>query len=240
MQAMDHERNIDIMSSGTPGQEQSGMTPWPKIPEFHHAAAHKMFHYWSKLRINISPRELDPLRFFKQVDEADTFLIGSKFNTPVPGQIHPAELMRSIDSLFRDILHLPFILRHLLTYGGLSHKLCVETFQGNALASSHSTEFLDFQHQSAEELLLQTVALKHLAAKETNPTLSQKADLSFRYALERMWMMQSQQSAQALPFKFLFVIIMLYLYGRPFHALGILQSLESLIHNSSPNNQESR
>jgi hypothetical protein len=240
IQAMDQSHPSETISSGTPAQEHSVISPWPKIPEFHHAAAHKMFHYWSKLRINISPQDLEPLQFFKQVDEADTFLVGSKFESSIPGTIHLTELMRAIDHLFEEIMHLPFILRHLLTYGGLSRALCIEVFKRHGPVSPGQTVILDFLDQSAEELLLQTVALKHLAAKESSTILSQKADLSFRYALERMWMMQSQQSPQALPFKFLFVIIMLYIYGRPFHALGILQSLESLIHNSSPNSQDDR
>ena len=244
IQAMDQSQPSETISSGTPGRDHTAVSPhavispWPKIPEFHHAAAHKMFHYWSKLRINISPRDLDPLQFFKQVDDADNFLVGSKFESHVSGTIYYAELMHAVDHLFEEIMHLPFILRHLLTYGGLSRNLCIDVFKKHIPATPHHTSPLDFRDQSAEELLLQTVALKHLAAKESNITLSLKADLSFRYALERMWMMQSQQSPQALPFKFLFVIIMLYLYGRPFHALGILQSLESLIHNASPNSQD--
>ena len=236
---MDQGRSFENGSAGTPAQEHSVITSWPKIPEFHHAAAHKMFHYWSKLRIHISPRDLEPLQFFKQVDDADTFLVGSKFDSTVPGQILLTEITYAIDHLFDDIMHLPFILRHLLTFGGLSHESCIDVFKrSRPILPGHET--FHFKDQTAEELLLQTVALKHVAAKQNNLTLSQTADLSFRYALERMWMMQSQQSPQALPFKFLFVIIMLYLYGRPFHALGILQSLESLIHNSSPKSQEDR
>ncbi|KAK5058967.1 hypothetical protein LTR84_011231 [Exophiala bonariae] len=243
IQAMDQRHLSETISSSTPsrdntlGSPQAVVTPWPKVPEFHHAAAHKMFHYWSKLRINISPPELEPLHFFKQVDDADTFLVGSKFESHISGTIYYAELMRAIDLLFEEIMHLPFILRHLLTSGGLSRNMCIDVFGAHAPAKPDPTVTLDFVDQSAEELLIQTVALKHLAAKESSVVLSQKADLAFRYALERMWMMQSQQSPQALPFKFLFVIIMLYLYGRPFHALGILQSLESLIHNTSPSSQ---
>lgn len=214
------------------------MTSWPKVPEFHHAAAHKMFHYWSKLRINLTIPNVEPLTFLKQVDDADNLLFASNFESTVPAEIAISVVIRGIESLFENLDRLPFVLRHLLTYGQLSNELCLDIFKHYLIASPGYDIALQFKDQTAEELLLQTVALKHLASVTSDPSLSQKADLCFRYALERMWIMQAQQNAQALPFKFLFVIILLYLYGRPFHALGLLQCLESLIHNASPKAQE--
>ncbi|KIX01281.1 uncharacterized protein Z518_09006 [Rhinocladiella mackenziei CBS 650.93] len=240
VQAIDHGRS-EALSFGTPATAPEGsvILAWPKVPEFHHAAAHKLFHYWSKLRINLTIPDIEPLKFLKQVDEADDFLFSSHFATPVSGDMPLAEAIRAIESLFENILRLPFVLRHLLTYGGLSKDICLGFFKQYRPSSPQAYQVrLEFKNQSAEELLLQTVAFKHVASTTSEPYLSQKADLCFRRALERMWMMQTQQSPQALPFKFLFVIILLYLYGRPFHALGLLQSLESLIHNASPKSQE--
>ncbi|KIW64919.1 hypothetical protein, variant [Phialophora macrospora] len=235
LQAIDQAR-LDS-AAPTPAPENSVIKSWPKFPSFHHAAAHKMFHYWSQLRVNLK-LNLAPLNFLRQLDDNDKTLFTPDVDIRVPPEIPLSIVIGGIESMFRNIHRLPFVLRHLFTYGGLTDEACLDLFRRYLENSPGHDLALVFNTQSAEELLLQTVALKHLAAANADHNLSQKADLSFRHVLQHTLAMQVQQSPQALPFKFLFVIILLYLYGRPFHALGLLQSFESLIHNASPNAQE--
>ncbi len=207
---------------------------WPKMPDFHHASAHKLFHCWPKLRISLANLDIEPVTFFKNVDDADTFNFENNFDTTDLGGIHVSEATSSISALFENVSQLPFILRHLLTTGGLTREVCLGLFNRYSDFSTGYDVRLQFETQSAEELLVQTVAFKHLSSTSMNVSLSRQADLCFKFALGRMWMIQSRQNPQILPFKFLFVICLLYVYGRPFHALGLLQSLEPQIHNASP------
>jgi hypothetical protein len=172
--------------------------------------------------------------FFKNVDDADTFNFQNAFDTTDLGEIHVSEATSSISGLFEDVSQLPFVLRHLLTTGGLAKEACLGLFNRYSDFSTGYDVRLQFETQSAEELLIQTVAFKHMASTSTNVSVGRQADLCFKFALGRMWMIQSQQNPQTLPFKFLFVICLLSIYGRPFHALGLLQSMEPQIHNASP------
>ncbi len=235
MQALDQGR-LESRSAVSPANEAPVIKAWPKIPEFHHAAAHKMLHYWSKLRINLTVPDLEPLKFLRQVDDADKGLFAQDLESNVPAEIPLSIVIRGIELIFENISQLPFVLRHLFTYAGLSHEVCLDIFKRYLHTSSRDSTII-FNTQSIEELLLQTISLKHLAILRKDPVLSQKADLCFRLALRQVLDMQTQQAPQALPFKFLFVIILLYVYGRPFHSLGLLQSFESLIHNASSHPQ---
>lgn len=232
MQAIDQTRLDSPFAISVP--DKPVVMVWPKIPDFHHAAAHKMFHYWSKLRVNLTIPNLEPLKFLQQVDEADTTLFGQDHDNNIPAEAPISLVIQGIESIFENIGRLPFLLRHLFTYAGLSNEVCLEVFRRHAGLSPGVDAMLAFNAQNVEELLLQTLALKHLAALRRDYGLSQRADVCFRYALQQMWSLQAQQSPQALRFKFLFVICLIYLYGRPFHALGLLQSLESSIQNLSP------
>jgi hypothetical protein len=204
-----------------------------------------MFHYWSKLRINLTS-PVEPLNFLRQVDDTDKALFTDPVQSQTAAEIPASTIVKGIESMFDNILRLPFVLRHLLTYGGLTIDACLGVLRPSLESSPGTDVTLVFSTQSAEELLLQTVALKHLAvevaaaqAGDMAPLeLGQKADLCFQYALRQVLDMQAQQNLRALPFKFLFVIILLYVYGRPFHALGLLQGFESLIHNASPGLQQ--
>jgi hypothetical protein len=238
MQALDNGPPESI-STDTPAHHETSVTKnWHKVPEFHHAAAHKMFHYWSKLRVNLTIPNLEPLKFLQDVDAADKALFQQDFESHITAEIPISLVIQGIESMFENIMRLPFVLRHLFTYGGLTNETCLDYFR-RYLDTSPGLDFsLSFKSQNAEELLLETVALKHLAGVRADHSLSQKADLCFRYALQHFLDMQAQQSPQTLPFKFLVVIILFYVYGRPFHALGLLQGFESLIHNCSQKVQE--
>jgi hypothetical protein len=231
MQELIHSGGHSI-SSINPSEEPSNPTVWQKVPEFHHAAAHKMFHYWSKLNVKL-PEDVVPLRYLKQVDDADKPAF--EVEILLAAEIPLSTVTAGIQSMFQHIERLPFVLRHLLTFGGLSREVCQDIFRGYQPTSPSLDPALVFRNQTAEELLLQTVVLKHLSAAMADSRLSAKADLSFQHALQQLWKIQTQQTPQALPFRFLLVVILLYLYGRPFAALSMLQNMESLVHNTVPN-----
>jgi hypothetical protein len=188
------------LSSIRPPEEPSSLAVWPKMPEFHHAAAHKMFHYWSKLNVKL-PEDVMPLTFLKQVDDAEK----PPFEVEIllAAEIPLSTVTAGIESMFQHIERLPFVLRHLLTFGGLSREVCQDIFRGYQPNSPSLDPALVFRSQTAEELLLQTVVLKHLSAAMADPKWSAKADLSFQHALQQLWKIQTQQTPQALPFRFL-------------------------------------
>ncbi|EXJ74467.1 uncharacterized protein A1O5_02763 [Cladophialophora psammophila CBS 110553] len=238
LQALDQGR-IDPSFATTPAQEVAVIKTWPRVPDFHHAAAHKMFNYWSRLRINLDIPGLQPLKFLGQVDDNDSGLFSANFESPVPADIPMSVVVKCIESLFASMEELPFVFRHLFLYGGLSNEVCLDVLRRHLEASPGQDVILLFKAQTIEELLIQAVALKHMATVTgDNRLLGEKADLSFRYALQQMWVLQAQQSPRALPFRFLFVIMLLYLYGRPYHALRILQSLEPLVYGPPPKPQD--
>lgn len=237
MQAIDHSRS-ETHAAGTPTQASTMSTSWPRLPDFHHAAAHKIFHYWSKLSVNRSLPNVKPLELIKQMDDKDSFGSVSRIDGVITPDLHASVVLNAVESLFEHRPRLPFVLKHLLTFSGLSKDVCLGVFNRHLAALPGYDAPLVLKNQETEELLLQTVALKHLAGMRKDRVLSSNADESFRCALERVWLLQSEQSVQALPFKFLFVIILHYLYGRPYHALHLLQILEVIMYKTSMKGKE--
>ncbi|KAH0829448.1 hypothetical protein FOPE_10216 [Fonsecaea pedrosoi] len=233
LQALDHGRT-DCALAASPAQETSVIKLWPQVPQFHHAAAHKMFNYWTNLRLNLDIPGLEPLEYVGRVDDNDTGLFSAGFETSVAAEISASVVVKGIESMFAIMDNLPFVLRHLFLSGGLAKEVCLDLFNRHLHASPGHDVILAFKTQSIEELLVQAIALKHIAIIAREKVLGDKADLSFRHALQQMWVVQAHQSPQALPFRFLFVIMLLYLYGRPYHALGILQNIEPLVYNTAP------
>ncbi|OAP63945.1 hypothetical protein AYL99_03172 [Fonsecaea erecta] len=233
LQVLDQGRT-DPGSAGTP----LIVNTWPKIPSFHHAAAHKMFNYWAHLTVNLRIPGLEPLKYVGRVDDNDTGLFSSTFELPIPAEVPVSTVLKSIDSLFATKEGLPFVFRHLLLHGGLSHEVCRDVFRRYSSASLGHDIMLTFKKQPIEELAVQALALKHRAIQTGERTVGDQADVSFRHALQQVWVVQAHQTPQALPFRFLLVIMMLYLYGKPHHALSILQNLESLVWNTAPRPDE--
>src|SRR4051794_2396968 len=107
MQAIDQAR-LDSATT-TPAPEHSAIKSWPKVPGFHHAAAHKMFHYWSQLRLNLK-LNLAPLNFLRQLDDNDKALFAPDADIRVPPEIPLSVVIRGIESMFKNIHRLPFVL----------------------------------------------------------------------------------------------------------------------------------
>ncbi|KIX93068.1 uncharacterized protein Z520_11125 [Fonsecaea multimorphosa CBS 102226] len=198
-----------------------------------------MFNYWAHLTVKLRIPGLEPLAYVGQVDDNGTGLFSAGFETPAPAEIPVSVVIRCIESLFANIEGLPFVFRHLFLYGGLSFEACVDMFRRHMGPPPGHDVLLAFNKQPIEELLVQAIALKHTAIVARERMLGDQADLSFRHALQQVWVVQAQQTPQALPFRLLFVIMLLYLYGRPHHALGILQNLEPLVWNTAPKPHDS-
>ncbi|OQU94047.1 Fungal Zn2-Cys6 binuclear cluster domain-containing protein isoform 2 [Cladophialophora immunda] len=232
--ALDQGRT-DLSLASTPAQEPLVIKTWPQAPKFHHAAAHKMFNYWANLRTKLEDIPgLEPLTYVCRVDDNDTGLFSASFESPVLAEIPISVVVRGIESLFASMEGLPFIFRHLFLYGGLSKEVCLDVFRRYLEVPPGHDIIPTFKSQPIEQLVVQAIALKHMAVVAGERMLGDHADLSFRQALQQMWVVQTLQNPRALPFRFLLVIMLLYLYGRPYHALSILQTLEPLVYHTAP------
>ncbi|KIW21739.1 uncharacterized protein PV07_12831 [Cladophialophora immunda] len=222
--AREQKRSVFIMPEALPRSREvvdllSSVERRLEKLEQHQTAPSKTVNYYSTLQPHFE--------ILGQLTDNDTGIFNPGFQATVPAEISVSALVACINSVFEGMDGFPFFFRHLFQYGGLSKEVCLGLFPA---VSSNLDSILFFGNLTPEQLLVQAMALKYNAAITRSRELDEKADLSFRGALEKMWVVQPSQSLQALSCRFLFVAMLLYLYGRPHESLLALQNVLNLLH----------
>lgn len=169
--------------------------------------------------------DLEPFTFLKVADDEDTYLTGLVLGTELEFELLP--IIRSLENLYDNLLDLPLSLVDLLKTSPYFFKehILEPLYEGRG---EHQTMF-DLRHCSIELLLLQTVAVSSAATDAADSALP-SSETCFKLALESFWKLQSKSDDSVIPLTLCFAQILLYFFGRPFHALGMLQFVTPAIH----------
>jgi len=194
------------------------------MPPFHTSAAHKIYQYWPRLRINLSLDGFDPLQFQRQCDEADRSLeIGIAEGASSTVRLHLAT--EYIQRLYHQTNLVPqtiiFLLQMTPTYS-----LQNAMNQLPARPTGEQMGYMKLEDFSLTTLLLLSVAFHYLSPDPTSDYGTTASSLKcFQLALTRLWTVHSQAEEFMLNTKLMVAVQMQIMYGRPFHAIGLLRQI---------------
>lgn len=190
-----------------------------RVPDLHTAAGHKVLQYWPRLRVKLTIPGVDPFKFLRIADRQDLSLQGSVSGTFQNFNYSP--MIQSIENLYDRIAELPIAMADLFM---ISPFFAREHILESLHEARNSQAFVFNLGECPTELLLvSTIAAKYNAFIPGDSTCL-SAETYFKIALQNLWKVHSEPSQYALSLMFCFSQIFLYFFGRPFHALGILQS----------------
>lgn len=223
LQAIDQSQS-DSGSVFSP--KESSSVGLPRMPDLHTAAAHKMMQYWPRLRLKMDIPRLEPLQYLRLVDDADEFFYHLHAELSKDYTIPLSRITTALENLYDQLDQLPFVFQYLFQLCSQFSQPFIAKSLTNHQSGSPGSKIMDIRQQSPEELLVQTVAFKYLASQRSDKSWNHKANICFSQALQWMWHIASRSEVQIIGTKLMFIIIMLYCYGRPFHAFGWLKALE--------------
>lgn len=194
-------------------------------PDLHTASAQQMLHSWPRIRLSLTLENVEPLEYLAEADAEDLLLIQAK----VP-HLTPPQVVRALENLYDSIEALPVEIIYLFrSYDGLSQRRVLnELIQ--MYASSDS--LVGPQQLSIAQLVTISVAICSsiptvIDGLEDNATQVLSAEY-FNMALSKSWTLLTT-TEDRIALSLLMAYCLAYYWARPFHALGLLQSLHAVI-----------
>lgn len=199
-----------------------------------------MLHCWPRIRLNLTLPDLTPQTYLLDCDRVDPVLLASD---PTPDQ-QPGPLMlwhvrRLIEAFYSALDTFPVYLvdlcegyqglwaTHVLD-GPLGHIEPEGVSQHVAVAHLHSL--------SVQQLLVLSMALKSVDTAFLNAAPSVIAAISAAscsMALRKQWILLSGPDEDLIPLTLALALGLVYFWARPYHALGLLQSIEPAMRHMS-------
>ncbi|KAL1969238.1 hypothetical protein VTN77DRAFT_492 [Rasamsonia byssochlamydoides] len=199
-----------------------------RIPEFHHGAGHKILQYWSRLRVKLTIPDVDVLRYLKDADNQDT-----RFMDILPADVVQAELplslasqcLRTWDETLSDLpITFVMLLRSCAFFPDRISRQ--DELLSNRL--QNGDQVLRLCDLPLEELLIYTIAFRSLP-EQADSTGCAPSEICFTLALQRLWTVHLEPDEVAVRLMLMVAHIFLYLFAKPFHALGMIQSIDPAI-----------
>lgn len=193
-------------------------------PQFHTAAAHQMIHSWPRLRLCLSDLE-NPLSFLADADAGEPMFSEDELqpgtNDPDPSLLvscwQMREITQALHNSFDNMPLLPATLLHAYEGFDLSHilrdldcQLPTQPILPDVLPLSHATV-----------LCLALCCQTFPALTDQNTTVK----LYLKSILQRQWTLLNT-THQRLAIGIAVAYCLLHGWARPFHALGVLQSVK--------------
>ena len=228
----------DQMIPGMGSPAAMGTTKQPQVfenpPDLHTAAANKMLHCWPRIRLYLTLPDLNPQTYLQDTDAADRFLIEPILPQSELPRLSLWQVDRALNHFYDATLGLPIGLVQLLnTHESLGR---IHIFESMAAlyppgSSSPHTISLDPHRLSVEQLLVMSMALKlgnptALGAREAD--VQAASAFCFSLAMQRQWTLHANPEILA-PLSLTMTYCLIHFWARPFHALGILRSIDSAI-----------
>lgn len=203
------------------------------IPAFHHGAGHKVLQYWPRLRVKLTMANVNVLTFLKDLDREDAFLFRRANNLETfQLQVPIASAHQALTSFYDSITDLPIPLASLLTS-------CELFYKDRILRPLHSISDhpsitqgpLDVRDLAIEELLVYSLAFRETptAVRAFAFSSNDTSEAWFKMGLERLWELYAEPEERAVPLMLGFAHVLLYVFARPFHALGLSQNIYIVI-----------
>lgn len=220
---------------------ENGLT---KPPELHTAAGCKLLQCWPHIRLNNTIPNITAHTYLSEADESDPLLLQS---SSLPTSLGLWQISRAIEELYDTGLpHLPLSISELLYHcPGLSKQTILleleERFSFGSVAGKSTA--VDIEMLLPRHALILSIALRsasHASLDTDQTNMTDIAAATFATALKNQWLILSNPDEEGIPLTLLSACSFLTFWARPFHALGMLQSIDPALrgfclrHKSNP------
>jgi hypothetical protein len=204
--------------------EEDGAFKRVPMPSFHTSACHKLYQYWPRLRINLSLDGFDPLQFQRQCDEADHSL-EQNLAEAAEATVRSHLIEEYIQRLYHQTNLVPQTIIYLLQMTS-TYSLQTALSQIPLRKSDEEMGYVKLSDLSLTLLLLLSVAFHYLTPDpSTDYGTTASSWKCFQLALTRLWTVHSQAEDFMLNSKLMVAVQLQIIYGRPFHAIGLLRQV---------------
>ncbi|KAL1864271.1 hypothetical protein VTK73DRAFT_6002 [Phialemonium thermophilum] len=237
----DAEARIQALEGGA-GQntsQRSTATPTPTFsapPQLHTAAAYKLLHCWPRIRLNLSIPGVVPETYLADYDHSDPLLL--EWTTGARRAVPPLmvwQAAHAMEGFYGSTHRLPVYFSYLfdhyppLSSDGLDRgSLARSAVEG----ISQRAAVVDLQLLSIPQLLVLSMAMRTVDAEplDMDPAhMMALAEASCAMALQKQWLLRSGPDEDLVPMLLALSYYLAYFWARPFHALGVLQSIAPAI-----------
>lgn len=194
------------------------------MPSFQTSAAHKLYQYWPRLRINLSLDGFDPLQFQRQCDEADHSL-EHNLAEAADATVRPRIIAEYVQRLYHQTNLVPQTIIYLLQMTP-TYSQAAAMQQIPALKPGDEMRYVKLGDLPLTLLLLLSVAFHYLSPDPSSDYGTTASSWKcFQIALTRLWTVHSQAEDYMLNTKLMVAVQLQIMYGRPFHAIGLLRQV---------------
>ncbi|KAF5529810.1 C6 zinc finger domain-containing protein [Fusarium mexicanum] len=221
---------VSTTSASLIPERDNGPLSIARLPDLHTAASHKMLDGWPRLRLHIHPLEARPLALYQAVDASDPLLTRTWGETQRLQEMPLKDILQTINQLHQRIQELPLVFTYLFTcWPEFSSDATVAPLQHLESSLLPSPQKLSLHRLSIHQLLLLSMGLRLLGPSQLTELseTSSLCEISFALCLERLWVLHANVDLDSLSLILTIALCLVHLWGRPFHSLGLLQSLDS-------------
>lgn len=232
------ERNGSLLHSLTQhGQvelEHDRSADFSSPPNLHTASAYKMLHCWPRIRLNLTVPNLNSQNYLAECDQADTRLVEVN-NPPDLPSLMLWQVGRALEVFYDSFSTWPVYLTDLVhSYPGLSRHHVIDSLTEHCAPEgvSQHVAIVEFHKLSVSQLLVLSMALRTIDGTSIHldpATMVNLAAASCGTALQKQWILHSGSSDELMPLVLTMAYCLVQFWTRPFHALGILQSIDPAI-----------
>lgn len=201
--------------------EEDGAFKRAPMPSFHTSASHKLYQYWPRIRINLKLHGIDPLQFQRQCDEADHSL-EHNITEAAEATIRSRFLVEYVTRLYHHTNLVPQTIIYLLQ---MTTTYSLQTAM-SLIPERQPDDNIKLSDLSLSLLLILSVAFHYLIPDpSTDHGTTASSWKCFQLALTRLWTVHSQAEDYMLNSKLMVAVQLQIMYGRPFHAIGLLRQV---------------
>ena len=207
-------------------------------PDLHTASAYKMLHCWPRIRLNLTVPNLISQTYLAEYDQADTGLVEANAALDLPS-LMLWQVGRALEEFYDSINLWPIYFTDLVhSYSGLSRHHVISSLTEHCAPEgvSQHVAIVELNKLSVSQLLVLSIALRTIDGTSihlNSSTLLNTAAVSCATALKKQWTLHSGSNEELIPLILTMAYTLLQFWARPFHALGILQSIDPAIKHFS-------
>jgi hypothetical protein len=241
-QDLHRSSSTDVISQlPQPRQDLETVAGAPRPPNIHTAAGARLPAGWPRIRLNLTLPGVTYPDYLASCDAAEPLLSRQVSHAIEIPRLPLWQVKRLLDFFYAAVHQLPVYLEDLISHTpSLQYDHISEYFV--ALQSSPST-YTQADAIDTAELPIPQLLVLSIAAWAANgilgdmefPDLGTVSTTCFSLALQKQWTLHSGSEANELlvPMSLTLVGGLLSIWARPFHALGILQSIDPAIRQLS-------
>lgn len=213
--------------------EANGESPaFSSPPSLHTASSHKMLINWPRLRLNLTLEGFNVSLYLRECDASNLVLVRCLAGNHAAIQLGVDTIISILDQVFGGIAGVPVFFSFVIANSpGFSRD---RTVGGLVDRYEHGGGFgavkLTLAELSLEQLILLSIGLRFSKCTlDIEPSTTELSEICFAICLQRQWMLFSGPDESSVPIGLALAICLMYMWDRPYHALGILQFTDGAI-----------